>query len=86
MGTNCLSVYYVQVDVCMYSIYPHNLQEFPAPMHIATDHGMCVDPAKVKVIKEMTTLKNEAGVQWLLGLVQYLSKFLPYLSDIMKPL
>ena len=27
-----------------------------------------------------------AGVQWLLGLAQYLSKFLPYLSDITMPL
>lgn len=29
---------------------------------------------------------NIAAVQRLLGLAQYLSKFLPHLSDIMKPL
>ena len=29
---------------------------------------------------------DKAGVQWLLGLAQYLSKFLPHLSDVNKPL
>ena len=54
--------------------------------HIATDQGLCVDPAKVQAIKEMPMPKNIAAVQRLLGLAQYLSKFLPHLSDIMKPL
>ena len=54
--------------------------------HIATDQGLCVDPAKVQAIKEMPMPTNIAAVQQLLGLAQYLSKFLPHLSDIMKPL
>ena len=54
--------------------------------HIATDQGLCADPAKVQAIKEMPMPKNIAAVQRLLGLAQYLSKFLPHLSDIMKPL
>ena len=54
--------------------------------HIATDQGLCVDPAKVQAIKEMPMPTNIAAVQRLLGLAQYLSKFLPHLSDIMKPL
>ena len=54
--------------------------------HIATDQGLCVDPAKVQAIKEMPMPKNIAAVQRLLGLAQYLRKFLPHLSDIMKPL
>ena len=54
--------------------------------HIATDQGLCVDPAKVQAIKEMPMPKNITAVQRLLGLAQYLSKFLPHLSDIMKPL
>jgi len=29
---------------------------------------------------------DKAGVQRLLGLAQYLSKFLPHISDMMKPL
>ena len=45
-----------------------------------------MDPAKVQAIKEMPTPKDVAGVQRLLGLTQCLSKFLPHLSDITKPL
>lgn len=48
--------------------------------HVATGDGLQVDPAKVKAIRDMP------GVQRLLGLAQYLSKFLPNLSDITKPL
>ena len=54
--------------------------------HMATDHGLCVDPAKVQAIKGMPTPKDVISVQRLLGLAQYLSKFLPHLSDITKPL
>ena len=53
---------------------------------IATDQGLCVDPANVQANKEMPMPKNIAAVQRLLKLAQYLSKFLPHLSDIMKPL
>ena len=35
---------------------------------------------------EMPAPKDVAGVQHLLGMVQYLSKFLPHLSDLTKPL
>ena len=54
--------------------------------HVATAQGLCVDSAKVQAIKEMPTPNNVAAVQQLFGLAQYLSKFLPHLSDIMKPL
>ena len=54
--------------------------------HVATGGGLRVDPAKVKAIREMPSPTDKAGVQRLLGLVQYLSKFLPNLSDMTKPL
>ena len=54
--------------------------------HITTDKGLRVDPAKVRAIREMPAPTDMAGVQRLLGLAQYLSKFLPHLSDITKPL
>ena len=44
--------------------------------HIAMDKGLRVDPAKVRAISEMTAPTDKAGVQRLLGLAQYLSKFL----------
>ena len=54
--------------------------------HVATGDGLRVDPAKVEAIRDMPPPTDKAGVQRLLGLVQYLSKFLPNLSDMTKPL
>lgn len=54
--------------------------------HVATGDGLQVDPAKVKAIRDMPAPTDKAGVQRLLGLAQYLSKFIPNLSDITKPL
>ena len=54
--------------------------------YVATSDGLRVDPAKVKAIRDMPAPTDKAGVQRLLGLVQYLSKFLPNLSDMIKPL
>ena len=60
--------------------------EVPFIGHVATGESISVDPAKVKAIRDMPTPTDKAGVQRLLGLVQYLSKFLPNLSDMAKPL
>ena len=54
--------------------------------HIATDLGLCADPAKVRAITDMPPPADVAGVQRVLGMAQYLSKFLPNLSDLTKPL
>ena len=54
--------------------------------HMATDKDLRVDPAKVKAIVEMPSPTDKTGVQRLLGLAQYLSKFLPHLSHLTKPL
>ena len=47
--------------------------------HIDTSKGLCVD-------KEMPVPTNVTAIQRLLGMAQYLSKFLPHLSQITKPL
>ena len=54
--------------------------------HVATCEGLRPDPSKVRAIREMPPPENVAGVQRILGMSQYLSKFLPRLSDITKPL
>ena len=46
---------------------------------------LCVDPAKVEAILQMPCPRDAAAVQRLLGLTQYLSKFLPHLLDMTKP-
>ena len=62
------------------------LTEVPFIGHVATAEGLCVDPNKVQAILEMPPPEDIAAVQRLLGLAQYLSKFLLHLSDITKPL
>ena len=54
--------------------------------HVATSGGLSIDPTKVKAIVDMPNPTDVPGVQRLLGLAQYLAKFLPHLSDITKPL
>ena len=66
--------------------YKLRMPEVPFIGHVAIGQGLCVDPAKVQAIKEMPIPKDVAGVQQLLGLTQYLSKFLPHLAEITKPL
>lgn len=62
------------------------LTEVPFIEHIATGKDLRVDPAKVRAIAKMPAQTGKAGVQRLLVLVQYLSKFLSPSSDITKPL
>ena len=62
------------------------MREVPFIGHVATSEGLPADPAKVRAIREMPRPENVAAVQRILGMVQYLSKFLPRLSDITKPL
>ena len=54
--------------------------------HIASGEGLKVDPTKVRAVCEMPPPTDVAAVQRLLGFVQYLSKFLPHLSEMTKPL
>ena len=62
------------------------MKEVPFIGHVATGEGLRPDPSKVRAIREMPPLDNVAGIQRILGMCQYLSKFLPHLSDITKPL
>ncbi len=54
--------------------------------HVATSEGLRVDPANVRAIQDMPPPTDKAAVQRLLGLAQYLSKCLPNLTDLTKPL
>ena len=62
------------------------LREVPFIGHIASDKGLAVDPTKVRAIVEMPPPTDVAGVRRFLGIVQYVSKFLPRLSERTKPL
>ena len=54
--------------------------------HILTPEGLKPDPEKINAIKEMPAPKDRSEVKRFLGMVTYLSKFLPKLSDVSKPL
>ena len=49
--------------------------------HLLTAEGLRVDPEKVRAVKEMPRPIDVKGVQRLMGMVNYLSKFYEHLSD-----
>ena len=54
--------------------------------HLLTADGVRADPEKVRAVIEMEQPKDISEVQRFLGFIQYLSKFLPSLSDESAPL
>lgn len=56
-------------------------QEVPYIGHLLTAEGLRADPEKVRAVMEMPAPTNVKGVQRLVGLVNYLSKFYEHLSD-----
>ena len=53
---------------------------------VLTKEGLRPDPYKVDVIKQWPTPTNITELQSFLGSVNYLCKFIPYLSDLRQPL
>ena len=49
-------------------------------------HGLSPDPVKVQAVRNMPRPTDIQGVQRLIGVVTYLSKFMPQLSSICEPL
>jgi len=54
--------------------------------HVLTSNGLQTDPEKVRAIKEMAAPTNAKEMKTFLGMVNYLSKFLPQLSTLTNPL
>lgn len=54
--------------------------------HILTSNGVKADPSKIKAILQMKQPEDVAGVRRVLGMVNYLAKFLPRLSQVSEPL
>ncbi|XP_046841865.1 uncharacterized protein K02A2.6-like [Xenia sp. Carnegie-2017] len=50
--------------------------------HKITSDGLQSDPEKVKAILNMPIPKDKKDLQRFLGMVQYLAKFIPYLSEM----
>ena len=62
------------------------MTEVPYIGHLLTREGRHVDPKKVEAIEKIPEPDDAKAVQRLLGLVNYLGKFAPHLSDILEPL
>ena len=60
--------------------------ETPFISHVLTPEGVKPDPSKVEAILKMERPKDVAAVRRLVGLVNYLSKFLRKLSEVCEPL
>ena len=54
--------------------------------HLITREGVKSDPEKVKAVTEMPAPQNVGELKRFLGMVNYLSKYLPNLSDVLHPL
>jgi hypothetical protein len=54
--------------------------------HLLTNEGLKVDPGKVKAIMQMPRPTTPEEILCLNGMVNYLSRFLPNLSEVIKPL
>ena len=64
------------------------LRQTEAPFigHVASSEGLKIQPDKVRAIVEMLEPGDVTAVQRLVGMVTYLSKFVPRLTEIMAPL
>ena len=63
-----------------------NCTEVPFFGNTLSKDGLSPDMNKVKLIQEWLTPTNQEELQSFLGTVNYLSRFLPFLSDLRAPL
>ena len=54
--------------------------------HLLTSEGLRPDPMKVRAITEMPQPRDKKAVERLLGCVNYLSRYLPKLAEVVAPL
>ena len=66
--------------------FKHPLPAVPFVGHEMTEKGLKVDSSKVRAVVSMATPHNVAAVRRLMEMANYVSRFLPGLSDVMEPL
>ena len=76
-----------QVNLCLNSSKLHlRKSEVRFMGHLITSKGLEPDLDKVKAVEEMPEPTTKQELKSLLGFVNYLSKFLPKLSEVAQPL
>ena len=61
-------------------------RQAPYEGHLLTSEGLKIDPQKVKAVEEMSEPQSKEDMKRLLGLVQFLSRYLPSLFTVDAPL
>ena len=61
-------------------------KEVPFMGHVISEEGLRANPNKIKAVLEIPTPTDVASVRRFIGFTNYLSKFLPRLSDALEPL
>ena len=54
--------------------------------HIIDGSGLHVDPLKTSAIAQFPEPSDVTGLQWFMGMVNYICKFVPRLADLSEPL
>ena len=54
--------------------------------HLLTSEGLKPDPSKIDAIRRMEPPKNRSELETFLGMVNYMAKFAPHLSEITSPM
>ena len=54
--------------------------------NVISASGLKPDPAKVEAITKMPPPSDEKGVERLMGMVNYLARFMPNLSSVIEPI
>lgn len=65
-------------------VYAENKVKFLG--HIVTQEGLKADPEKIETISKLKVPQDVTALQRFLGMVTYLAKFIPNLSEITQPL
>ena len=64
----------------------YKAEKMPFMGHVITGKGVLPDPDKVEAITRLEDPTDVSGVRRLCGCVNYMSKFIPHLADVAKPL
>ena len=62
------------------------LREISFMGHVVSSSGLKPDPSKIEAVLKIEPPKDKAGVERLRETVNYLSKFVPKLSEVMHPI
>ena len=68
------------------NIFKFRCKEVSFIGHTPTQNGLKIDLAKVEAITKVEKPQDVSGVQRFIGMVKYLTKFLPRLSEVCEPL